>query len=109
MNSNCAEYLTCFEYKIHTKQLCIKTCNNTELERLLRRRHLVEASNIYVKQAIIKLIEIELLRRGRINEAGLLEAILHECPITDVKVHYNNTSLLVAIKTFFMIDCLLND
>ena len=109
MASGCVEYFTCFEYRIPTKQLCIKTCNNTELERLLRRRHLVETSDPYVKQAIIKLIEIELLRKGRISEAGLLGAILHESPITGVRVHYNNASLLVAIKTFFTADCLLDD
>lgn len=109
MRLNCVEYFTCFEYRIPTKQLCIKTCNNTELERLLRRRRLEEVLDTYARQAIIRLVEIELLRRGRVSEAGLLGAVLDESPATGVKVYSNNASLMVVVKTFFTADCLLND
>ncbi|WP_297534359.1 hypothetical protein [Thermococcus sp.] len=109
MNGTCVEYFTCFEYRIPTKQLCIKTCNNTELRRLLRRRGLEEVLDVYARQSIIRLVEIELLRRGKVSEAGLLGAVLDESPTTGVKVYYNNASLVVAVKTFFTADCLLND
>ncbi|NJE10943.1 hypothetical protein [Thermococcus sp. MAR1] len=65
--------------------------------------------DIYARQAIVRLVELELLRRGRISEGGLIGAVMDESPVTGVVVYSNATSLLIAVKTFFTADCLLND
>jgi len=109
MKSGCVEYFLCVEYRVSSRQLCIRNCNNTELERLLRRRRLEEVLDIYAKQAIVRLIELELLRRGRISEAALIRAVMDESPVTGIAVYSNTTSLLVTVKTFFTADCLLSD
>ena len=108
MNGNrCVEYFECVEYRIPAKQLCIKTCNNIELERLRKRRNLGEVLDTYARDAIIKLIQLELVKRGKISEAGLVGAVEDEFSGVDVKVYSNNTSLVVAVRTFFTTDCLL--
>lgn len=109
MNTKCVEYWMVVEYRIPTNQLHLRTCTNRELGRLVKRRRSLETMpDDYAKKLIILFVEMELMRRGRISEASLIEAVLGETPTTGVRVYYNNTSLIVAVKTFFTADCLLD-
>lgn len=82
MLSSCVKYILCVEYRIPTKQLCMRNCNNMELKRLLRRRRLEKVLDIYAREAIVRLMELELLRREQIGEAGLIGEAMGEFPVT---------------------------
>lgn len=107
MNNGCLEYFVCFDYRIHAKQLCVSTLETHDLQRLLYRRRLEEICDPYARSAIVEFIKLELIRRGRLSDIGLLEAVRNESPSSDVKVYANSHSLLVAVKTFFTAPCLL--
>ncbi|WP_297500524.1 hypothetical protein [Thermococcus sp.] len=107
MASGCVEYFVCFEYRIPRRQVCIINCNNEELERLLRRRRLSKVVDSYAKRAIIRFIENELIRRGKISDASLVGAVLDSYLGDDINVYYNTTSIFVVVKTFSTADCYL--
>lgn len=107
MASGCVEYFVCFEYRVPTGQVCISHCNNEELGRLLRRRRLSKVLDPYAERAIVRFVEVELLRRGKLSDASLLEAVADSYLPEDIKVYYNTTSLLVVVKTFSTADCYL--
>lgn len=107
MASGCVEYFVCFEYRIPGGQVCISHCNNDELMRLLRRRRLSKVLDPYAEQAVIRFIESELIRRGKISDASLLGAVLDSYLGDDINVYYNTTSIFVVVKTFSTADCYL--
>ena len=107
MTLGCVEYFVCFEYRIRGGQVCISNCTNEELGRLLRRRRLSKVMDSYAKQAIIRFIENELIRRGKISDASLLGPVFDNYLEDDINVYYNTTSIFVAVKTFSTADCYL--
>ncbi len=107
MASGCVEYFVCFEYHIPRGQVCISNCSNEELERLLRWRRFSKVMDSYAKQAIIRFIENELIRRGKISDASLVGAVLDSYLGDDINVYYNTTSIFVVVKTFSTADCYL--
>jgi len=106
LDDNCVEYFTCFEYRVPTKQLCIRTCTNKDLARIIKQKRLEEIVDKYTKKAVIQFIEDELLRRGKLSDASLLIAIVLDSIGNEVRAYHNNSSLLVAAETFSTASCL---
>ncbi|ALM76063.1 hypothetical protein [Thermococcus barophilus] len=107
MIRRCLEYFVCFDYRIPTKQLCISELEDHELQKLVYRRRLEEVTDPYARKSIIEFVKLELVRRGRLGDVGLLDAVRDESPSDDIKIYFNSGTLLVAVKTFFTADCLL--
>ena len=103
---DCVEYFTCFQYRVSTKQLCIRTCTNKDLARIVKQKRLEEIVDKHTKQAVIQFVQDELLRRGKLSDASLLIAIVLDSIGNEVRAYYNNSSLMVAVETFSTASCI---
>ena len=107
MGDNCVRYLHCVEYRARTGQLCIRTCTNKELAKVVKRRRFIVVSDDYTRDAIIRFMEDELLRRGKVSDASLLSVVTGEYTTKVAGVYYNSSVIMVAVETFTTADCLL--
>lgn len=107
MGDNCVRYLHCVEYRVRTGQLCIKTCTDKELTKAVKRRKFIVVSDDYTKDAIIRFMEDELLRRGKVSDASLLRVVTGEYTTRIARAYYNSAIIMVAVETFTTADCLL--
>jgi len=107
MGHNCVRYFNCVEYNVRRGQLCTRICTNKELAKLVKRRRFIVVSDDYTKDAIIRFMENELLRRGRVGDASLLSATAGEYTPRIANAYYNTSSVMVAVETYVTTDCLL--
>jgi len=106
LDDDCITYFACFEYRIPTKQLCIRTCTNRELDRFVKKKKVSEIRDTYTKETVINFMKDELIRRGRLTDASLLATMTNDNLTSDVKVHHNSSSLIVVAEIFVTASCL---
>jgi len=107
MTRGCVRYLHCVEYNFKTGQLCTRTCTDKELTKIVGRRRFIVVTDDHTQEAIIRFMEDELLRRGKVSDASLLSVLTGEYTTRIARVYYNGTWVMVAVETFATADCLL--
>ena len=107
MSEDCVKYFKCVWYHNPKGTLRIETHTKNELTRLVKRRRLMKAVERHTIGAVVSFIKNELVKRGMISEASMINAILAEHG--GIEVYYNGTSILVAVGTFATVDCFLNN
>ncbi|NJF25175.1 hypothetical protein [Thermococcus sp. Bubb.Bath] len=106
MINDCLEYFDCFEYRLRSKELSVSTKEGHELEKTLARRKLKPVLDQCARREIIQFINGELIRRGRTGEASLIRAVEEDGHDENIRVYTNSVSLLVAVRTFSTVSCL---
>lgn len=107
MGDNCVRYLHCVEYNSETGKLRVRTCTDKELIKAVKRRRFIVVTDNHTKEAIIRFMENELLRRGKVSDASLLSVMTGEYTARIARVYYNSSVIVVAVETFATADCLL--
>ncbi|WP_297510049.1 hypothetical protein [Thermococcus sp.] len=107
MSEDCVKYFKCVWYHNPKGTLRIETHTKNELARLVKRRRLMKAVDRHTIGAVVSFIKNELVKRGMISEASMINAVLAEH--NKIEVYYNGTSILIAVVTYATFDCFLNN
>ena len=107
MSEDCVKYFKCVWYYNPKGTLRIETHTKNELARLVKQRRLMKAVDRHTIGAVVSFIKNELVKRGMVSEASLINAVSAE--YGEIEVYYNGSSILVVVGTFTTTDCFLSN